>query len=137
MILSHQTTDKFAIGLSAACAVHCLALPLIATILPSVLTLPFADESFHFWMVVLVIPSSAYALTLGCKKHKHYRIAILGLMGLVMMVLAIALGERINESQEKLLTLLGASFIAAGHFFNYRLCRKSDQCACPNHSKNI
>lgn len=131
MFINQSFSDKFAIGLSAACAVHCLLLPLMAAFLPSILTLPFADESFHFWMVIFVIPVSAYALTMGCNKHKRYRVFALGLLGLALLVLAVALGEeRISENQEKLITLLGSSLIAAGHFWNFCLCRRIDQCEC-------
>ena len=91
------------------------------------------NEAFHFWILVAVIPTSVYALTLGCKQHKRYRLLILGFIGLGLLVLALALGEeRIGEAGEKILTLIGAGFVAFGHWFNYRLChaQKHKDCAC-------
>lgn len=134
MRTAQLVTDKLAIGLSLACAIHCLALPILLVLLPSMAALQLDNEAFHLWMIVAVLPSSIYALTLGCKRHKRYRLLILGGVGLGLLVMAVALGEaRLGESGEKLVTLLGASFVAIGHWFNYRLCQeqKNKNCACP------
>ncbi len=128
-------TDKLAIGLSLLCTFHCLALPILLVLLPSMAALGLDNENFHLWMVVAVIPSSLYALTLGCKQLKRYQLFYLGAIGVALLILALALGEeRIGESGEKTLTVLGACFVAIGHWFNYRLCNALDHenCACPN-----
>ena len=127
-------TDNLAIGLSLMCVIHCLAITSLLALLPSMVALPLENEAFHLWMVVAVIPSSAYALTLGCKQHKRYQLVILGSIGLTLLVLALALGEeRIGEFGEKILTVFGAGFVASGHWFNFRLCQaqKHIDCASP------
>lgn len=133
MKTAQMLTDKLAISLSLLCTIHCLALPIFLALLPSMAALSLDNESFHFWMVVVVLPTSLYALTVGCKQHKRYRLLILGSIGLALLIMALALGEeRIGEAGEKILTLLGAALIAVGHGFNYRLCRKQQyqDCAC-------
>jgi|TARA_R110002111_G_scaffold62080_1_gene103103 hypothetical protein len=135
MNTAQAVTDKLAIGLSLGCAIHCLSLPVLLALLPSMAALQLDNEVFHFWMLVAVLPTSVYALTLGCKQHKRYRLLILGLIGLGLLVLALVLGEeRIGEVGEKILTVIGGSFVAFGHWFNYRLCdaQKQKACACPN-----
>lgn len=135
MKTAQAVTDKFAIGLSLMCAIHCLTIPLLLAMLPSMAALQLDNEAFHLWMIVAVLPTSLYALTLGCKQHKRYRLLILGSIGLALLVLALVLGEaRIGEVGEKVLTALGAGFVAVGHWFNYRLCRieKQESCDCPN-----
>lgn len=125
-------TDKVAIGLSAACAMHCLIFPLLVIWLPAFAVLPLADEAFHVWMVVVVIPTSIYALTLGCKQHKRYQLLSLGLLGLACLIVAIVFGELLlGAAGEKILTVIGALTLAIGHFKNYRLCRQQIECACP------
>ncbi len=134
MNTTQAATDKFAIGLSLGCAIHCLALPGLLALLPSMTALQLDNEVFHFWMLVAVIPTSIYALTLGCKQHKRYRLPILGVIGLGLLVAALALGEdRIGEAGEKIMTVIGASLVAIGHWFNYRLChaQKHEHCSCP------
>jgi putative Ca2+/H+ antiporter (TMEM165/GDT1 family) len=82
-------------------------------------------------MLISVIPISIYALTMGCKKHKRYRLFLLGGAGLVLMVVAVLFGHYIGgELGEKTLTLLGAVLIVIAHFCNFRLCRKHNNCAC-------
>ena len=135
MKTTQAITDRLAIGLSLMCVIHCLAITSLVSLLPSMVALPLGNEAFHIWMVVAVIPSSAYALTLGCKQHHRYRLIILGSIGLTLLVLALFLGEeRIGEIGEKILTVLGAVFVATGHWFNFSLCReqKHIDCASPS-----
>ncbi|WP_394205530.1 MerC domain-containing protein [Shewanella waksmanii] len=126
-------SDKFAIGLSTICAIHCLALPIMLTLVPSMTALPLGNELFHLWMVIVVVPISLYGLTVGCKQHRQGKVLAWGLAGLTCLVLAIALGEdAIGEFGEKAMTLLGAGMMVVGHWLNYRLCRQSQSqdCGC-------
>ena len=138
MKLGQAKSDKLAIGLSLSCAIHCLAFPILLVSLPSLATLQLDSEAFHFWMVAAVIPTSIYALTLGCKQHQRYRFLLLGSIGLTLLILALVLGEdRIGEAGEKILTVIGSSFIVVSHWLNYRLCRsqKHANCPCPSDQK--
>ncbi len=138
MISTQAFTDKMAISLSLLCALHCLVSPLIIVMLPSLAALQFDGEAFHVWMVLAVIPTSVYALTMGCKQHKRYRLLIMGLVGLLFLLSALLPGEgNIGEFWEKALTVIGAAIIALGHYRNYRLCRHEDYCACPVHSEEL
>ena len=128
-------TDKTAISLSLLCAIHCLAFPLLVVLSPSIGALNLNDEAFHLWMLLAVIPTSLYALTLGCKKHKRYGLAALTSLGLFIMIMAV-IGESIlGEKGEKILTVIGAAVVASGHFWNYRMCRHQDDCGCHSHEK--
>ncbi|MFK8048620.1 MAG: MerC domain-containing protein [Halioglobus sp.] len=124
-------TDQAAIGLSLLCAIHCLALPVATTALPSLVALGFADESFHVWLVVVVIPLSAFALTMGCRKHRQSRVLFIGVLGLLLLCLGPILGHDVlSETVERALTLIGAALVAAGHVRNFLLCRERDACDC-------
>jgi len=130
---TQKITDKLSISLSLLCAFHCLAVPVMLALLPSMAALQLDNEAFHYWIILAVIPASIYALTMGCKRHKHLRLLVVGGTGLALLVLAVMLGEEIvGEYGEKTLTVIGASLVAAGHFGNFRLCRHLD-CACPDH----
>lgn len=128
---AQQITDKLSISLSLLCAIHCLAVPVMLALLPGIAALQLDNEAFHSWMLWAVIPTSIYALTMGCKQHKRFRLLVVGGTGLALLILAVMLGEDIiGEYGEKTLTLIGASLVAAGHFWNFRLCRHLD-CVCP------
>lgn len=131
MKTSQVLTDKLSIGLSLACTIHCLVLPILLISLPSLAALNIHDESFHLWMVIAVIPTSLYALSLGCKQHKRYQLFYMGIIGLTLLLSALLLGEeRIGEVGEKILTVAGSVFLAVGHWFNFRLCQKNDHKNC-------
>lgn len=131
MKVTQEVTDKLSIGLSMLCVIHCLVLPLLLVALPSFGALQLQNENFHTWMLISVIPISIYALTMGCKKHKRYRLFLLGGAGLVLMVVAVLFGHDIGgELGEKTLTLSGSVLIVIAHFCNFRLCRKHKSCAC-------
>lgn len=129
MKTTQALTDKFSIGLSTLCAIHCLVLPLLLITIPSLGALQLQNEAFHTWMLIAVIPTSIYALTMGCKKHQRYHLFFWGISGLILMVSAVMLGhEVIGDSGEKLLTLLGASMVVIAHWGNYKRCKNSTTC---------
>jgi len=122
--------DKAAIGLSLVCAVHCLLLPLVLVILPTLAASTSSDERFHQWMLMAVLPTSLLALAMGCRRHRNMSVMAMGLPGLAILTLAAFLGhDWLGESGEKIASLLGASLIAFGHFRNHTLCRRL-QCDC-------
>jgi hypothetical protein len=118
--------DKTAIGLSFICTIHCLALPFIVVMLPSLAVFNLEDEIYQLWMVIAVIPTSLYALTMGCKKHKKASVIVLGAVGLAIIITATWLGHDVlGETGEKVFSVLGSVIIALGHLINYQLCRHS------------
>ena len=121
MKLTQTTADKFAIGLSLMCTVHCFATPIILALLPSFAVLQINGEQFHLWVLAAVLPTSLLALSLGCKKHKRTRYMACGVVGLACLIIAVLLGQ---EEAEKALTLIGSAFIALAHWFNYQQCFK-------------
>ncbi len=124
-------SDKLAISLSFLCTLHCLLLPLLVTLLPALSSLALDSEWFHYAMVLMVIPLSFFALTLGCKKHHHYRILGLGGSGVLLLIAAVLFGHDLGgEIVEKILTVIGASMVALGHVINYRLCQDIKSCEC-------
>ncbi|MBL0688024.1 MerC domain-containing protein [Pseudoalteromonas sp. US3C1013] len=128
MKLTQTTADKFAIGLSLMCTVHCFATPVILALLPSLAVLQINAEQFHLWVLAVVLPTSLLALSLGCKKHKRTRYMACGVVGLAFLIIAVLLGQ---EEAEKALTLIGSAFIALAHWFNYQQCFKKNNENCP------
>ncbi len=116
--------DKFAVSTSALCAIHCLFLPVILSVFPAIGTTIFGQESFHMWLLICVIPLSLVALTMGCKQHKSWLVAILGFIGISILIFTAAYGhEFLGHDGESIATLIGVSVIALGHLQNYKLCR--------------
>ena len=128
-------TDRAAISFSILCVLHCLAFPWALILIPSLAALPLEGEALHLWLLIAIIPTSVFALTLGCRKHKRYRVALLGTIGLVIIVAALFVeGLASGEMWEKILTVIGATFVAVGHLLNFRLCQHRDSCNCHDHN---
>ena len=119
-------SDTAAICLSFLCAIHCLVLPLIFVLWPTIAP-SFSDELFHRWMVILVVPVSCFSLVMGLKRHKRYFALVTACTGLLLLIFCGYFGEEmLSEFWEEMLTLVAAFIIATGHFCNFRLCQS--QC---------
>ena len=124
-------TDRLAISLSALCVMHCLLTPLLIVFLPSILAIQLENEAFHRALLLIVIPTSVFSLVVVCKQHKRYQLLNIGLIGLLFLISATFMEGLANgELLEKTLTVIGACVLAVGHYLNFRLCNKKDQCDC-------
>ena len=116
--------------LSIACILHCLALPLALSLLPTLPVAALTDEQFHRWLLVAIVPASTVALVIGCRNHRSLPVIALGCAGMLLLVWAAFAGHNVTgESGEKVVTVIGAVVIAAAHVMNQRLCRKAS-CEC-------
>ena len=106
---------------------HCLVGPLLVVLAPAALvSFGVSDTLFHRLLLLVVIPSSAAGLGLGCRRHKDRAVVALGLVGLSALCLAAIAGHpALGEEGERFLTLGGAVVIATAHLRNFRLCRRA------------
>ena len=119
--------DTAAVLLSGVCMLHCLALPIILTILP-VMNVSLLDEkTFHLVMMVFILPVSVIALSIGCRQHKDKLTIILGTIGLLVLTVTAVFGHSLfGLTGERLVTSVGGLILASAHIQNYRCCRKDD-----------
>ena len=82
---THPITDKFAAGLSIACALHCLLVPSFLIVTSGALALSIDNELIHWSILFLAIPISVYALITGVSNHKDYAVFLIGLAGLSIL----------------------------------------------------
>ncbi len=123
--------DKLSISLSMLCVVHCLAMPVLFVVLPTISALPLAGEEFHLFLAAVVIPLSTLTLFMGCRHHRTWRVVIVGVFGLLALGATALFGHDIlGESGEKIATVLAASIIAIAHFWNYKLCSSEKEVSC-------
>ncbi len=115
--------DGLAMVFSALCLVHCLALPVLVAALPLAASSLVTDERFHQWLLLGAVPTSLIALGWGWRRHRSSVVALLGLLGMVLMVFA-AFGIQfglLDAQGERLLTIAGAVLLAIAHLRNYQL----------------
>jgi carbon starvation protein CstA len=122
-MLLQRWTDKLAIGLSMACAAHCVLTPAALVLLPALAATPLGSEQFHIWMLVVVLPTSLFAIGMGCRRHRDAFVLTLAIIGISLLVLAVLVGEALNGAWgDRVLTLIGSGFVVVAHVQNYRRC---------------
>ena len=117
-VASSNWLDGLAISLSAACVVHCLALPVLFALLPALSEWLDLPESVHLWLLLGALPVSLFMLGSASLRDRRGSAAFLiGLGGLTLMGSGLLAG---SEAMETALTLAGASLLAFAHIRNWR-----------------
>ena len=130
MIKTQQTSDKLAMTLSVICVIHCFFVPSFLILGAGYLSFAIDNEFIHKLIVLLAIPISIFALYIGYKNHKTSSFIPMAIFGLILLVLAVVLGESLfGEAGEKILTLFGSASLAYAHYRNYKTCKELD-CSC-------
>lgn len=111
--------DGLAVGASAVCLVHCLALPLVIAALPALANVMQVPESFHLMMLALAVPISGFALVSGFKRHGAVLPTMIGGAGLVLLAIGALLLSK--PAAETGVTVMGGLLLAGAHIKNWRL----------------
>ncbi len=115
--------------LPAVCAVHCLAMPILAS------TLPFFAAT-HSWEAGLLALSALLAgVTLASSWRLHGRWAVWAVALLGFAVWIAALAGWLGPLPESLMSPVGGVLVAGSLFWNGHLRHKAvcGSCACPVH----
>lgn len=119
--------DTSAVILSGICLLHCLALPVLLTLVPLAGVNLLDETTFHLVMLVIVLPISVVALTIGCLQHKDRATLLLGTLGLGILGATAFFGhDWFGLTGERVVTSFGGLVLAAAHIQNFRCCRYHD-----------
>jgi uncharacterized membrane protein YjjP (DUF1212 family) len=119
--------DRFGVGVSTICAIHCLFFPVLISILPMTTFLPALHDWAHPVFIITLIPIVYFA-----SRRSHYDTKIVSLLtGGFLVVVVGWLGGHLLFGYlfETIVTLIGSVVLIVGHWFNYRHHR-----VCKNHS---
>lgn len=113
--------DGVAIGASGLCLVHCLLVPALLLALPTLGAYLAIPEEFHFWALLIAVPTSLLALLFGFPHHRRLSPATFALTGIALLIIAeIAFHD---SPLEIWVTVPGSLLLAAGHILNLRFAR--------------
>jgi hypothetical protein len=124
--------DDIGMVSSVACAIHCLLLPFLITILPYFGLVFLVDETFEIIMLILSMIMALFSLCFGYKIHKNKVIFFLFSLGIVMLLLGNFAHENNWGLSSLLILFLGGTTIAFSHFFNKKLCKSCQKCSLDN-----
>ncbi len=139
--MRHETFDRFAITLSGLCAIHCIALPIAASVTPILMaTIDHGNSVHEFWfhqfILIFIVPISLFALIAGYRcHHKNTPMYISGL-GLIMLVTIALFAEQLITQQilshtgETVFTVIGGVIHATGHIMNAIATKASHTSTC-------
>ena len=127
--------DRFAILLSGICAIHCVALPVVATIIPFLsITIHHGNELHEFWfhqfILFFILPVSIVALISGYRCHHQIAPVMVASVGLFILTgFALFAGYLISHhliphEAEMIVTVTGGIVHAFGHLLNVTATRK-------------
>ena len=127
--------DRFAILLSGLCAVHCLAVPIVAGLFPLLsATLNHGHEIHELWfhklILFFVLPVSIVALTTGYSRHRTWLPIWISSIGMIILAIpalffeTLLSNQLISHESEILFTLTGGIIHAIGHIMNVQATRQ-------------
>lgn len=111
-----STVDSSAIGISALCLVHCLALPVIGAVLP-VAGVWAEAEWIHQALVLLALPITIYAVTRHRASTVRLSFIVPAIVGLGLLFAA-GFVEQLHD-YETWLTTIGALLLGSAHLWRW------------------
>lgn len=126
--------DSLGATVSVACAIQCVAFPLLISILPFPLlvsVLPFLNPGFLVGgglekvLLAAAIALAAGSFTWGFRFHRHFYVFLFLILALGLIFAGRAWVERRHQIP---FVVSGAVVLAAGHILNRRLCRLCLAC---------
>ena len=121
--------DNLGITISSVCAIHCVLLPAIFIIAPYSF---LASHEFHEALIYFILPCAAIAFVLGCRKHGDLKVAVMGTLGVILLVSSLLFHEifHADEHSQELITVLitiaGSVMLILSHLRNRKLCLQED-----------
>jgi hypothetical protein len=119
--------DSFALGASALCLIHCLALPLLFAAAPAATGLLGMPHWFHLAAFAVAVPASALAMHNGYRHHGVLLPVAIAAIGLFLLGLGALGGFR--TLLEAGTTVAGSLLLAAGHLRNRSLRRLASRAS--------
>ncbi len=127
--------DRFAILLSGICAIHCVALPIIASLIPLLsVTIQHGHALHEFWfhqlIILFILPVSVIALVTGYRSHFQLIPVIVASIGLLILVAVTVSAEYLISHHvmpyyaETIGMIIGGIIHAIGHVLNLLAARK-------------
>ena len=113
--------DRVGIGLSGICAIHCLLVPVIVSLIPLWPAFEELHGYTHLFFFLAITPTVILSLR---RKHESLSITLYLILGVVIIFMAWFFNETLGEYGEAGVTLIGSLMLIRGHWLNYKF--KSD-----------
>ena len=127
--ISMGALDRIGVFASTACFLHCLATPIVLSLLSVYAHFLPSEERTHRILAVFITIIGVLALLTGYRKHGKASVLILMGFGLLFVCSGAFFGDRLpSHWMEVLITLAGSSFLILAHRINHTFCRSCTEC---------
>lgn len=116
--------DRVGIGLSGICALHCLLVPVVISLIPLWPAFERLHGYTHLFLFLAIAPTVILSLR---RKHKSMVATTYLISGVLIIFLAWFFNETLGEYGEAGITLVGSLLLIRGHWLNYKTKRKPIQ----------
>lgn len=127
--------DKAGAVLSSACAIHCIAMPLVLTSLPLIGLGFLADHAFESWVLLTMVIIASLAAWKGHAKHGKWRVTATFMFAIFVMVVAHFTHDHEHADDHffgAVMMPLGGILTAIGHIWNAHHIKEA-HCECEGH----
>lgn len=131
---SQEFVDNTGACLSFACTIHCMAMPLLITILPLIGLGFLASEPAELAIISGAIVLALGSIVWGVRHHRSWRAFLVLFVALAFIATAHMAAE---GTFEVILHSTGGILLASAHLVNRHLCKTCPACedehACDSH----
>lgn len=128
--------DSIGTALSTLCAIHCLAMPFVLTLLPVIGLTFLTNHKLERGVCLGLVLLACSSLGHGCLRHRQWRVLLWLAVGVPLVLYAqLGLpedGPRKKEAGklEAGIMFAGGLFVAAGHWQNRKVSRSCRKGCC-------
>lgn len=121
---SQLSVDTLGFWTSAACALHCLVLPLLLSI-GAFSSLAFLDQPYVEGSIIVLSVLLGLGSMLPSYFRHHRKFSALGFLFIGFILIGLS-RIVVLKVWEIMLTSSGAALVASAHIINHRLCKRSN-----------
>lgn len=114
--------DKLGISASVLCLIHCLALPVLIPLVPTLGL--FGHDEVHLMLLAPIVALAGFGILPGYLRHRSYAVLFAAMIGVLLC--SAAVGAEVFFGLHSLdvpLTIAGGLCLAGAHLTNLRLSR--------------
>ena len=126
---SPELVDTTGACLSVACAIHCLAMPLLVAVLPLIGLGFLATERAEVFLISGAIVLAIGSLAWGVRHHRRWRALLILIVALAFVATA---RTAVEGAFEVVFYSIGGILIASAHLVNRHLCKTCPTCEADN-----
>ena len=128
-IFGRTNWDTLGTAASLLCLIHCVLMPIIVALSPTLTMLLPGSNTTHRVLIVFVVSLGLLAFLSGYKKHRR-RLVLLPMLAGMLLVTCGAFGDSFLHTalNETLVTMGGSTLLVLAHGLNRSFCHHCAKC---------